>query len=77
MPRKNPLALDVPKMDKHEQMCADMNSAIYTLSDKIRKPYPREGEKLLPKKLRTSEAPGSKEARKHIERLHRAFRGEQ
>lgn len=76
MARKNPAVPSVPKMDKHEQMCSDMNSAVYTLQDKIRKPMPRDGEKLLPKHLQSQEGPDAKSARKHIERLHRAFREE-
>jgi len=75
MARKNP-TIAMPKMDKHEQMCSDMNSAIYALSDKIRKPYPRSGDKLLPSHLQEHESDDSKSAKKHIERLHKAFKAE-
>lgn len=76
MARKNPTVSDLPKMDKHDQMCSDMTSAIYALQDKIRKPMPRGGEKLLPEDLREHEKPEAQAARKHIERLHRAFKAE-
>ena len=64
------------KPDKHEEMCNEMNDAIYSLRDQISKPFARSGEKLLPSKLRTSEKPGAKQARRHIARLHKAFKAE-
>jgi hypothetical protein len=66
----------MPKMDKHEGMLNEMHSALHSLGDKIRKPFGRDGDKLLPRRLRPSEAPEAKAARKHIEHLHRAMRGE-
>jgi hypothetical protein len=76
MARKNPTISDIPKQDKHEQMCDEMNDAVYTLRDKIRKPFPRNGEKLLPANLREAEKPEARVARKHIARLHKAFKAE-
>jgi hypothetical protein len=74
---KNRMSLEVgmPEMDKHEKMLDEMHGALYSLSDKIRKPYPRSGEKLLPKELQPEEAEGSKAARKHIETLHESMKG--
>lgn len=76
MKRSNPVAIDMPKMDPHEEMLSDMHSALSALGDKIRKPYAAHGEKLLPKNLRTSDNPDSKHAKKHIKRLHKAFKAE-
>lgn len=79
MARKNPTVSEVPAMverDAHESKLDEMHSALYTLGDKIRKPYPRGGDKLLPKKLRNQEPEGSKDARAHIDSLHKAMKGE-
>jgi len=74
MARKNPTAIGEVRRDKHEQMTSDMHDALYTLGDKIRKPYPRAGEHMLPSNLQEGEKPEAKAARKHIERLHKAFK---
>ena len=63
------------EMEPHEQMASEMHSALYALQDQARKPHAGSGEKLLPKHLR-SEKPGMEEARTHIKRLHKAFKGE-
>jgi hypothetical protein len=63
----------MPAEDKHERKLREMHGALYSLSDKIRKPFPSDGEKLLPAGLRTSESPESKAARDHIDRLHKAM----
>lgn len=77
MARSNPVSVhEDMKRDKHEEMCDDMHSALYSLSDKVRKPHATNGDKLLPKTLQSREKPEAKSARKHIARLHRAFRGE-
>ena len=73
MARKNPTMPSVPKQDKHESMVSNMHSALYSLSDKMRKPYPNDGDKLLPSNLKTKEKPESKAARKHVEKLHKAM----
>lgn len=74
MARKNPTITDFPKMDKHEQMAGDMHSALYTLQDKARKPFPRGGQNLLPSNLKEKPSQGHHAAKKHIERLHKAFK---
>jgi hypothetical protein len=63
-------ALSMPEEDKHEKKLRQMHDALYSLGDRIRKPFNRDGEKLLPKGLRSSETPESKQAREHIDRLH-------
>ncbi len=63
------------KEDKHESKLNEMHSALHALGDKIRKPFARSGEKLLPKNLREHEAPEAAEARKHIDHLHKRMRG--
>lgn len=75
--RGNPIAVaaDMPKADPHEEKLSEMHDALYSLGDKIRKPYPHKGEKMLPKKLRSAEKPESKAARKHIDAMHAAMKG--
>jgi hypothetical protein len=75
--RKNPSVPSVasmPKPDKHQNMLDEMHGALYSLSDKIRKPFPRSGEKLVPKALREEENPEAALARKHIETIHSAMK---
>lgn len=74
MARTNPVAISQDRQDKHEQMCSEMHDCLYNLSDKMRKPFPRSGEKLLPGHLQESEKPEAKAAKAHIERLHKAFK---
>jgi hypothetical protein len=74
MARTNPVAISEIRRDKHDQMISDMQDALYNLSDKIRKPYPRAGEKLLPGDLQEGEKPEAKAARRHIELLHKGFK---
>jgi hypothetical protein len=74
--RKNPTTIGVDNMSEEEQMCSDMHSALHSLSDKVRKPFAGSGDKLLPKGLRATERPEARAARKHIRRLHRAFKSE-
>ena len=55
MARKNPTepcvaSCDV-EQDAHQTKLSEMHDALYSLGDKIRKPYPGRGEKLLPKDL--------------------------
>lgn len=77
MARKNPtVGYAVPSQTKHEKMLSEMHSALYTLGDKVRKPMPRDGEKLLPKSLRTPSSPDVKDAESQIECLHKAFKTE-
>lgn len=67
----------MPRMEKHEEQLEEMHSALYSLSDKARRKPPRSGDKMLPAKLRDKgEHEGTKEARQHIAKLHRAMRGE-
>jgi hypothetical protein len=77
--RKNP-TVQVGSMmdhqDAHESKLSEMHDALYSLGDKIRKPYPRNGEKLLPKDLRAEEKPEAAAARKHIDALHKAMKRE-
>lgn len=68
------VSMDVPQMDKHEKMASEMHDAIYQMQDKMRKPYPRTGSKLLPAKLQSTETPESKMARAHIEKMHAAMK---
>ena len=65
----------MPERDKHESKLDEMHSALYALGDKIRKPFMRDGEKLLPKGLRSTETPEAKAARSHIDNLHAAMKG--
>ena len=77
--RGNPtvsMAVGMPEQDKHEKMLSEMHEALYSLSSKIRKPFPSSGDKLLPKELAPAEPEGSKAARAHIEKLHKAMRSE-
>ena len=76
MARKNPIAPMEIHQDKHDKMLSEMHSALYTLGDKIQKPSPRSGEKLLPENLRQQAPKGAKAARRHIQRIHRAMREE-
>jgi len=78
MKRKNPTVSEVPAMeqDAHESKLSEMHDCLYALGDKIRKPYPGRGEKLLPKELQSREKPEGKAARKHIDALHKAMKGE-
>jgi hypothetical protein len=76
--RSNPTLAQagLPKMDAHESKLQEMHDALYVLGDKIRKPYKRSGEKLLPKDLQTAESDESRAARNHINALHDAMKGE-
>lgn len=65
----------MPERDKHEAKLDEMHSALYALGDKIRKPFNRGGEHLLPKDLRSTETPEAKAARAHIDSLHSAMKG--
>ena len=75
MARKNPTIAPY-KRTKHEEMVDDMTSALYSLSSKTRKPYTPSGDKLLPSHLQEKESAESAGAKKHIERLHKAFKSE-
>ena len=68
------VALDMPEQDKHQGLLSEMHDALYSLGEKIRKPFNRGGEKLLPKPLRSSETPESKAARAHIQNLHKSMK---
>jgi hypothetical protein len=74
--RSNPTLIGMDAGSPEEQMCSDMHSALHTLSDKVRKPYSSSGDHLLPKPLQANERPEAKQARKHIRRLHKAFKSE-
>lgn len=79
MARKNPSVPTISEMDQqspHEKKLSEMHSALYSLGDKIRKPHQSDGEKLLPKDLRSREPKEAKQARKHINALHKAMKGE-
>ena len=82
MPRKNPTVSSCSEVcgpmeqDAHETKLSEMHDALYSLGDKIRKNHPGRGEKLLPKELQSAEKPEAKSARKHIDNLHRAMKGE-
>jgi len=65
----------MPKQDKHEKMLSEMHSALYSLGNKIRKPYESDGDKLLPSDLRVGESPEAKAARAHIQTLHKSMKG--
>jgi len=79
MGRKNPTISTLGTMDHqspHDKKLSEMHSALYTLGDKIRKPFARDGEKLLPKNLRAQEPKEARQARKHIDALHKAMMAE-
>ena len=80
--RKNPTTapssvagLGAPVQDKHESMLSNMHAALYSLGDKIHRPFHSNGDKLLPRKLQTANTPEADSAREHIANLHRAFKG--
>lgn len=54
-------------------MLSEMHDALYTLGNKIRKPSPSRGNKLLPKELQEKEPEGADVARSTIEQLHKAM----
>jgi len=61
------------KRDKHQTMLDEMHSALSSLGDAVRTPYPNDGDKLLPSSVHPA-MPGAEAARKHIETLHKAFK---
>jgi hypothetical protein len=61
------------KRDKHQQMLDEMHSALSSLGDLVRTPFPHEGDKLLPTAVHPA-MPGADQAKKHIETLHKAFK---
>ena len=65
MPRVMPT---MPKQAKHEEQLSEMHDALYQLGDQARS----HGGKLLPSKLSKPTAA----AKKHINRLHKAFKKE-
>jgi hypothetical protein len=67
--------IGMAEQSPHEKKLSEMHDALYSLGDKIRKPYPRSGEKLLPAELQEQEPDGAKAARKHIDNLHAAMKG--
>jgi hypothetical protein len=76
--RKNPVASLVSSdfhEDPQQKKLSEMHGALHSLGDKIRKPYPNSGDKLLPKELVPAESDDSKMARKHIDNLHAAMKG--
>lgn len=64
----------MPKRMKHEQQLEEMHDALYTLGDQARPPMGGNGKALLPEGLAPAEKPGAKDAKKHIHRLHKAFK---
>jgi hypothetical protein len=64
----------VPKQAKHDVQLNEMHDALYSLGDQARTPMGGSGKDLLPAGLAPAEKPGAKEAKKHIHRLHKAFR---
>jgi hypothetical protein len=56
-------------------MLSEMHDALYTLGNKMRKPFQSTGDKLLPKGLAPAEAPEAAMARLHVETLHKAMKG--
>lgn len=73
MARKKIDMVSMPRQSKHEKMLSEMHDALYTLGDKIRKPFSRTST-LLPKALQKAPEDHSSKARKHIERLHRGMK---
>jgi hypothetical protein len=69
--------IGMPEQSKHEKMLSDMHSALYALGNKVRKPSPAEGEKLLPEALQQTEAPEVAAAKSHVETLHGHFKAAQ
>jgi hypothetical protein len=59
--------------DKHQQMLDEMHSALSSLGDAVRTPFPHDGDKLLPASVHP-DMPGADAAKKHIETLHAAFK---
>jgi len=69
--------ISMPEQSKHEKMLSEMHSALYALGNKVRKPMPSEGEKLLPAELQQAEAPEVASAKAHVETLHGHFKAAQ
>lgn len=65
--------IGMPEQSKHEKMLSEMHDALYTLGNKVRKPMPSSGEKLLPADLKQQEAPEVSAAKAHVEKLHGHF----
>lgn len=75
MARKK-LELAMPKQSKHEKMLSDMHDALYTLGDKIRKPFKRPSNALVPKLLQKEDPERhAVEAKQHIAKMHKTMRG--
>lgn len=64
----------MPKREKHQEQLDEMHDALYQLSDQARVPMGGSGKALLPPDLSPGEKPEAKAAKKHIDRLHRAFK---
>lgn len=64
----------MPKREKHESKLDEMHDALYRLGDQAHKPYAGNGAKLLPEGLAPAEKPEARAAKRHIDRLHRAFK---
>lgn len=65
-----------PKRSPHEEKLDEMHDALYRLGSQSRteSDYGGNGAKLLPEGLAPKEKPGARAARKHIDRLHKAFK---
>lgn len=80
MKRKNPTSntapsqADVPQQSEHEKLLGEMHDALYALGDRVRKPYPRDGDKLLPEELQRTELPETRTAKKYIVKLHKQMK---
>ncbi len=69
--RKSPLS--VPRQAPHEQQMQEMHDALYQLGDQARPPMGGSPSPLLPPGM-MPEKPGASAAKKHIARLHKAFK---
>lgn len=74
MARKKIEMAAMPKQSKHEKMLSDMHDVLYTLGDKIRKPFSRPYNALIPKALAKMPTDQGDMAKKHIEVLHKGMK---
>jgi hypothetical protein len=62
-----------PKQSRHQEQLNEMHDALYQLGDQVRPPMGGSGSNLLPSNV-VPEKPGAAKAKKHIDRLHKAFK---
>lgn len=75
MARKSPISIgsDRPQAP-HEEQLSQMHDALYQLGDQARPMNHGSGSALLPPDLTEDDKPEAKAAKKHISKLHKAFK---